>query len=54
MQRDGQRVAVVKEGASSLDLVRAHPEYRVIELAQGQVVYDSKAAAPATGLMMNP
>ena len=30
-----------------LDLVRAHPEYRVIELAQGQVVYDSKAAAPA-------
>ena len=29
-----------------LDLVRAHPEYRVIELAQGQVVYDSKAAAP--------
>jgi cell division transport system ATP-binding protein len=28
-----------------LDLVRAHPEYRVIELAQGQVVYDSKAAA---------
>jgi cell division transport system ATP-binding protein len=32
-----------------LDLVRAHPEYRVIELAQGQVVYDSRAAAlPAT------
>ncbi|HEX9938508.1 MAG TPA: cell division ATP-binding protein FtsE [Longimicrobium sp.] len=30
-----------------LDLVRAHPEYRVIELAQGQIVYDSKAAAPA-------
>jgi cell division transport system ATP-binding protein len=29
-----------------LDLVRAHPEYRVIELAQGQVVYDSKAATP--------
>ena len=29
-----------------LDLVRAHPEYRVIELAQGQVVYDSKAASP--------
>jgi cell division transport system ATP-binding protein len=32
-----------------LDLVRAHPEYRVIELAQGQVVYDSRAAAPAAG-----
>jgi cell division transport system ATP-binding protein len=28
-----------------LDLVRAHPEYRVIELAQGQVVYDSAGAA---------
>jgi cell division transport system ATP-binding protein len=27
-----------------LDLVRAHPEFRVIELAQGQVVYDSGAA----------
>ncbi len=26
-----------------LDLVRAHPEFRVIELAQGQVVYDSAA-----------
>jgi hypothetical protein len=24
--------------------VRAHPEFRVIELAQGQVVYDSGAA----------
>ena len=31
-----------------LDLVRAHPEYRVIELAQGQVVYDSKAATPSS------
>ena len=30
-----------------LDLVRAHPQHRVIELAQGQVVYDSKAATPA-------
>ena len=31
-----------------LDLVRAHPEYRVIELAQGQVVYDPAAgSAPA-------
>jgi ABC-type lipoprotein export system ATPase subunit len=30
-----------------LDLVRAHPEYRVIELAQGQVVYDSKATSPS-------
>ncbi|HET6764022.1 MAG TPA: cell division ATP-binding protein FtsE [Longimicrobiaceae bacterium] len=28
-----------------LDLVRAHPEYRVIELAQGEIVYDSAAAA---------
>lgn len=28
-----------------LDLVRAHPEYRVVELAQGQIVYDSGAAA---------
>ena len=27
-----------------LDLVRAHPEYRVIELAQGEIVYDSAAA----------
>ena len=27
-----------------LDLVRSHPEYRVIELSQGQVVYDSAAA----------
>ncbi|HEX7242568.1 MAG TPA: cell division ATP-binding protein FtsE [Longimicrobiaceae bacterium] len=26
-----------------LDLVRAHPEYRVIELSQGAVVYDSAA-----------
>jgi cell division transport system ATP-binding protein len=30
-----------------LDLVRAHPQYRVIELSQGAVVYDS-APAPAT------
>jgi cell division transport system ATP-binding protein len=30
-----------------LDLVRAHPQYRVIELAQGQVVYDSSGAATA-------
>ncbi|HYJ79132.1 MAG TPA: ATP-binding cassette domain-containing protein, partial [Longimicrobiaceae bacterium] len=30
-----------------LDLVRAHPEHRVIELAQGQVVYDSAGPAPA-------
>jgi cell division transport system ATP-binding protein len=29
-----------------LDLVRAHPQYRVIELSQGAVVYDS-APAPA-------
>lgn len=29
-----------------LDLVRAHPEYRVIELSQGEVVYDSAAAVP--------
>jgi cell division transport system ATP-binding protein len=27
-----------------LELVRAHPEYRVIELSQGAVVYDSAAA----------
>jgi cell division transport system ATP-binding protein len=27
-----------------LDLVRAHPEYRVVELAQGEIVYDSGAA----------
>jgi cell division transport system ATP-binding protein len=27
-----------------LALVRAHPEYRVVELAQGSVVYDSAAA----------
>lgn len=26
-----------------LDLVRAHPEYRVIELARGSIVYDSAA-----------
>ncbi|HET6230388.1 MAG TPA: cell division ATP-binding protein FtsE [Longimicrobiaceae bacterium] len=26
-----------------LDLVRAHPEYRVIELSQGTIVYDSAA-----------
>ena len=26
-----------------LDLVRSHPEFRVVELAQGQVVYDSAA-----------
>ena len=32
-----------------LDLVRAHPEYRVIELAQGSVVYDSAAAAVEAG-----
>ena len=31
-----------------LDLVRAHPQYRVIELSQGAVVYDSApASAPA-------
>ncbi|HEU4455589.1 MAG TPA: cell division ATP-binding protein FtsE [Longimicrobium sp.] len=30
-----------------LALVRAHPEYRVVELAHGQVVYDSAAAAAA-------
>jgi cell division transport system ATP-binding protein len=29
-----------------LDLVRAHPEYRVVELSHGEVVFDS-AAAPA-------
>jgi len=28
-----------------LDLVRAHPQYRVVELAQGQVVYDSGTPA---------
>ncbi len=28
-----------------LDLVRAHPEYRVIELSQGAVVYDSATEA---------
>ncbi len=28
-----------------LALVRAHPEYRVVELAQGAIVYDSSAAA---------
>jgi cell division transport system ATP-binding protein len=27
-----------------LDLVRAHPEYRVVELSQGEIVYDSAAA----------
>ena len=27
-----------------LDLVRAHPEYRTIELSQGEVVFDSAAA----------
>ena len=26
-----------------LDLVRSHPQYRVVELAQGQIVYDSAA-----------
>jgi cell division transport system ATP-binding protein len=30
-----------------LDLVRAHPEYRVVELAQGEIVYDSGAALEA-------
>ena len=30
-----------------LDLVRAHPQYRVLELAHGQVVYDSAGAAQA-------
>ena len=30
-----------------LDLVRAHPEYRVIELAHGAVVYDSASAVLA-------
>ncbi|HEX2190962.1 MAG TPA: cell division ATP-binding protein FtsE [Longimicrobiaceae bacterium] len=30
-----------------LELVRAHPEYRTIELSRGEVVFDS-AAAPAT------
>lgn len=28
-----------------LDLVRSHPEYRVVELAQGAIVYDSAAAS---------
>ena len=37
-----------------LDLVRAHPEYRVIELAQGQVVYDSRAATPAQSAAVPP
>jgi cell division transport system ATP-binding protein len=32
-----------------LALVRAHPEYRVVELAQGQIVYDSAAAAAEAG-----
>ncbi|MBB4637760.1 cell division ATP-binding protein FtsE [Longimicrobium terrae] len=32
-----------------LDLVRAHPEYRVVELSQGSVVYDSAAAAVEAG-----
>ncbi|HEX8391007.1 MAG TPA: cell division ATP-binding protein FtsE [Longimicrobium sp.] len=32
-----------------LDLVRAHPEYRVVELAQGSVVYDSAAASVEAG-----
>ena len=32
-----------------LALVRAHPEYRVVELAQGAVVYDSAAAAVEAG-----
>jgi ABC-type ATPase involved in cell division len=27
-----------------LDLVRAHPQYRVVELGHGSVVYDSAAA----------
>jgi cell division transport system ATP-binding protein len=31
-----------------LALVRAHPEYRVVELAQGSIVYDSAAAALET------
>ena len=31
-----------------LGLVRAHPEYRVIELAHGSVVYDSAGAASPT------
>ncbi|HEX2094835.1 MAG TPA: cell division ATP-binding protein FtsE [Longimicrobiaceae bacterium] len=30
-----------------LELVRAHPEYRVIELSQGSVVYDSRALVTA-------
>jgi len=30
-----------------LDLVRAHPEYRVIELSAGEVVFDSAAPAAA-------
>jgi cell division transport system ATP-binding protein len=28
-----------------LDLVRAHPEYRVVELSQGEIVYDSASTA---------
>ena len=31
-----------------LALVRSHPEYRVVELAQGSIVYDSAAAALET------
>lgn len=33
-----------------LDLVRAHPQFRVIELHQGQVVYDSAGAAVEGGV----
>lgn len=32
-----------------LDLVRAHPEYRVIELSEGRVVFDSGAVLAAEG-----
>jgi cell division transport system ATP-binding protein len=32
-----------------LALVRSHPEYRVVELAQGGIVYDSAAAAVGAG-----
>jgi cell division transport system ATP-binding protein len=32
-----------------LDLVRSHPEYRVVELAQGAIVYDSAAASVEAG-----
>jgi cell division transport system ATP-binding protein len=32
-----------------LDLVRAHPEYRVIEIGEGEVVYDSAAEPVAHG-----